>query len=156
MTICRVVTTSYMSNGIRIFNQHFTYCRDSLLFKFVEFLSFFNFLILYIVMEESVKKVIAGFLPYSHILSQILEYSWVSTQAQYTKLDFFHFKALRCIVSSTWKDKLTMVEILKLANQKFFITSIETQIRFSRLKYFGHLMRLHEDRLPKRATHEAH
>jgi hypothetical protein len=94
---------------------------------------------------------------------------WNTTQQQMAKLEGIQYRHLRSIIGKTWRDKISHVELLQLAqirNNKNFewakppegktsrsLKSVETTIRLTRLRYAGHVMRMEDYRLPKLLLH---
>ena len=82
------------------------------------------------------------------------------------KLDGLQYRQLRSIFGKTWKDRISHVQLLQSIkfgpNFNFNwavsdedktkdpnLSSVETMIRLSRLRYCGHVLRMNDHRLPK-------
>lgn len=72
--------------------------------------------------------------------------TWTLYRHQMRKLESFHIRCLQRILHITWKDKIPHTEILSQAG----ITSIEAIVHQRLLRWVGHVVRMPENRLPKR------
>lgn len=81
------------------------------------------------------------------ILSTLLYGSeaWATYSRQEKKLNTFHMRCLRRILSVTWQDKVTNNEIL----QRSHLPSMFTLLRQRRLRWLGHVRRMEDGRIPK-------
>ena len=91
--------------------------------------------------------------------------TWNLGKADFRKLDGLQYRQLRTIAGKTYKDKISHVQLLQSVkfgpNENFtwsipedetknpYLTSIQTMVRLSRLRYFGHALRMESSRLPK-------
>ena len=71
---------------------------------------------------------------------------WNTTKAQLHRLEVFHQRCLRKIFRITWKEHVKNVDVLERAH----IQSIEVMLGANRLRWFGHVSRMPEERLPRR------
>ena len=69
---------------------------------------------------------------------------WNTTQAQMKRFEVFHQRCLRRILKIRWNYFVSNAEVLKRAN----ITPVDVHIRAARLRWFGHVVRLLEERVP--------
>ena len=81
------------------------------------------------------------------VLSKLLYASstWTCYRYQVRKLEQFHQRSLRSILSIKWQDKVTNIEVLEKAQ----ITSIECMLMKNQLRWLGHCSRMDDTRLPK-------
>ena len=95
--------------------------------------------------------------------------TWNCGKADFRKLDGLQYRQLRTIAGKTYKDKISHVQLLQSVkfgpNENFTwsipkdetknsdLTCIQTMVRLSRLRYFGHALRMESSRLPKIALH---
>ncbi len=70
---------------------------------------------------------------------------WNTTKAQMKRFEVFHQRCLRRILSIKWFNRVRNAEVLNRAR----INSIETFISAKRLRWYGHVIRMPEERLPK-------
>ena len=70
---------------------------------------------------------------------------WNTTKKQMKKFEVFHQRSLRRILKIKWFFHVSNEEVLKRAN----IRSIETFISAARLRWYGHVVRMPENRLQK-------
>lgn len=70
---------------------------------------------------------------------------WNTTKAQMKRFEVFHQRCLRRILRIKWFNRVSNVEILNRAR----INSIETYIAAMRLRWYGHVVRMPDERLPK-------
>ena len=70
---------------------------------------------------------------------------WSTTKKQLHRFEVFHQRCLRRILRIRWFHKVRNVEVLKRAQ----INPIETYIGANRLRWFGHVSRMPDSRLPK-------
>ena len=61
-------------------------------------------------------------------------------------LEAFHIRCLQQIMGITWRDKVPHSDILK----KTHCVSLETILKRNQLRWIGHVIRMTDDRLPKR------
>ena len=71
--------------------------------------------------------------------------SWTTYAAQEKRLNVFHLRCLRRILSISWQDHITNSAVLERAG----IPSIYTLLRQRRLRWIGHVHRMDEGRIPK-------
>ena len=71
---------------------------------------------------------------------------WNTTKAQIHRFEVFHQRCLRRIFRISWRQHVRNVDVLERAN----IQSIEVMIGTNRLRWFGHVSRMPEDRLPRK------
>ena len=95
--------------------------------------------------------------------------TWNCGKNDFRKLDGLQYRQLRTITGKTFRDKVSHVQLLQSIkfgpNQNFLwaipedetknpnLTSIETMVRLSRLRYFGHVLRMDDSRLPNIVVH---
>ena len=96
--------------------------------------------------------------------------SWNCNKGDLQKLNGLQYRHLRHIFGKKWADKVSHVEFLQSikfgrnANFEWALAeeddtkdpdlqSTETMIRLSRLRYFGHIIRMDDSRLPKIVLH---
>ena len=95
--------------------------------------------------------------------------TWNCGKSDLRKLDGLQYRQLRTITGKTFRDKVSHVQLLQSIkfgpNQNFLwaipedetknpnLTSIETMVRLSRLRYFGHVLRMNDSRLPNIMIH---
>ena len=70
---------------------------------------------------------------------------WNTTQTRMKRFAVFHQRCLRKILRIKWNYFISNAEVLKRAN----INPIEVFVRASRLRWFGHVVRMPEERVPK-------
>ena len=71
--------------------------------------------------------------------------SWTTYAAQEKRLNVFHLRCLRRILSISWQDRITNSAVLERAG----IPSVFTLLRQRRLRWTGHVFRMDEGRIPK-------
>ena len=71
--------------------------------------------------------------------------SWVTYRSHLRLLERFHQRCLRAILGIHWSAFVTNVEVLERAG----VTSIETMLLKSQLRWAGHVSRMQDHRLPK-------
>ncbi|XP_066021426.1 uncharacterized protein [Pocillopora verrucosa] len=71
--------------------------------------------------------------------------SWTTYASQEKRLNTFHMRCLRRILSILWTDKVSNNEVLARAN----IPSMFTLLRQRRLRWLGHVYRMEDGRIPK-------
>ncbi|XP_076065245.1 uncharacterized protein LOC143039257 [Oratosquilla oratoria] len=71
--------------------------------------------------------------------------TWVLYRKDTVELERFHQSKLRQILRIKWQDRVTNNEVLLRARTE----SIEATITRHRLRWAGHLARMHDNRLPK-------
>jgi len=95
--------------------------------------------------------------------------TWNCGKNDFRKLDGLQYRQLRTITGKTFRDRVYHVQLLQSIefgpNQNFLwaipedetknpnLTSIETMVRLSRLRYFGHVLRMDDSRLPNIVVH---
>lgn len=72
--------------------------------------------------------------------------AWTTTQAQGRRVEAFHQRCLRRILRIQWYKRVTNREVLERAG----IEPISAFIGNGRLRWFGHVVRMPEDRVPNR------
>ena len=75
--------------------------------------------------------------------------AWTTTEAQNSRVEAFHQRCLRRILRIQWYKRVTNREVLERAR----IEPISKFIGNGRLRWFGHLVRMPEDRVPNRLYH---
>ena len=70
---------------------------------------------------------------------------WNTTKAQMKRFEVFHQRCLRRILRIRWFNRVSNAEVLNRAK----INSIETHISAMRLRWYGHVARMPDKRLPK-------
>ena len=68
------------------------------------------------------------------------------TKVDSNKLDAFHHKCLRKVLGVTYLDRIKNSEFLERTKQQ----KLNEIIRKRRLRWFGHVARMNEERFPKR------
>ena len=71
--------------------------------------------------------------------------SWTTYAGQEKRLNTFHMRCLRRILSISWTDKVSNNEVLERAD----IPSMFTLLRQRRLRWLGHVHRMKDGRIPK-------
>ena len=71
--------------------------------------------------------------------------SWSTYAGQEKRLNTFHMRCLRSILSTSWTDKVSNIEVLERAD----IPSMFTLLRQRRLRWLGHVHRMEDRRIPK-------
>ncbi|BHF80476.1 hypothetical protein SprV_0702360400 [Sparganum proliferum] len=72
--------------------------------------------------------------------------TWTVYTKQARRLNHFHLSCLRRILRLNWQDRIPDTDVLKRTG----ILSIYTMLRQRQLRWSGHLMRMDDERLPKR------
>ena len=86
---------------------------------------------------------------YKAITLSILLYgceTWTTYKHHLRRLEAFHIRSLQSILGVTWKEKIPHTTILARTQS----TSIEAMLITKQLRWVGHVIRMPEDRLPKR------
>jgi len=73
---------------------------------------------------------------------------WPLTVTQKKKLEAAHRRFQRRLLGITWRDKIRNEEIRRQTRLK---TYLELIIKQRRLRWFGHVLRMDDDRIPKQA-----
>ena len=76
--------------------------------------------------------------------------SWTVNSRHARKLNHFHTKCLRIILSIMWQDMVTDTEVLSRASRP----SIHTLLQKSQVRWAGHVTRVPDDRLPKQLLYD--
>lgn len=71
--------------------------------------------------------------------------AWNTTKLRMKRMEVFHQRCLRRILKIRWQNHVKNEEVLKQAQ----ITSIEVFIASMRLRWYGHVVRMPDERLPK-------
>ena len=81
------------------------------------------------------------------IISKLLygSESWTTYAAQEKRLNVFHLRCLRRILSISWQERIANSTVLERAD----IPSVFTLLRQRRLRWIGHVFRMVEGRIPK-------
>nr|VZH96286.1 unnamed protein product [Spirometra erinaceieuropaei] len=72
--------------------------------------------------------------------------TWTVYTKQERRLNHFHLSCLRRILRLNWQDRIPDTDVLKRTG----ILSIYTMLRHMQLRWSGHLVRMDDERLPKR------
>ncbi|BHF61834.1 hypothetical protein SprV_0100481300 [Sparganum proliferum] len=72
--------------------------------------------------------------------------TWTVYTKQTRRLNYFHVSCLRRIMRLRWQDRIPDTDVL----QRTRILSIYTMLRQMQLRWSGHLVRMDDERLPKR------
>ena len=72
--------------------------------------------------------------------------TWSVYSRQARQLNFFHMPCLRKLLRIRWQDKVPNTEVLQRANME----SIHAFLKRFQLKWPGHVLRMPDERLPKR------
>ena len=72
--------------------------------------------------------------------------AWTLYRKHLQKLENFHMRALRSIMSIRWQDRVTNLEVLDRAQS----SSIESMLIKAQLRWTGHVIRMEDNRMPKR------
>ena len=72
--------------------------------------------------------------------------TWTAYGRHSKDLNHFHISCLRRILKIKWQDKIVDTEVLSLANS----TSIHTMLHKAQLRWSGHIVRMPDNRLPKK------
>ena len=70
---------------------------------------------------------------------------WNTSKAQMKRLESFHQRCLRRILKIRWFHKVPNVEVLRRACS----TTLESHVASMRLRWYGHVVRMPSDRLPR-------
>ena len=73
--------------------------------------------------------------------------TWTVYQRHAKKLNHFHLGCLRKILKIRWQDKIPDTEVLKKAK----LQSVHTLLKLAQLRWTGHVTRMPDERLPKKA-----
>ena len=80
--------------------------------------------------------------------------TWNTSAEDIRQLEVWQQRAIRKILNIKWFDRVSFFDIVNIAaHYNYNIVPIEFRIRQSRLKYFGHVNRMNDDRLPKILLH---
>ena len=71
--------------------------------------------------------------------------TWTCYRRHLRQLDQFHLRCLRKILGISWEERLTNQDVLRRAN----LTGIEAMIIAAQLRWSGHVMRMHDNSIPK-------
>ena len=71
--------------------------------------------------------------------------TWTTYRRHVRMLENFHQRCLRTILKIRWQDRVTNIAVL----QKSGISSIDSMLCSSQLRWSGHVVRMNDDRLPK-------
>nr|VZH94938.1 unnamed protein product [Spirometra erinaceieuropaei] len=72
--------------------------------------------------------------------------TWTVNTKQARRLNHFHLSCLRRILRLNWRDRIPDTDVLKRTR----VISINTMLRQMQLRWSGHLVRMDDERLPKR------
>ena len=72
--------------------------------------------------------------------------TWAVYQRHAKKLNHFHTSCLRKPLKIKWQDRVPETEVLKRAKMQ----SVHTLLKLAQLRYAGHVIRMPEERLPKK------
>ncbi|VDL91641.1 unnamed protein product [Schistocephalus solidus] len=75
--------------------------------------------------------------------------TWTVYSIQARRLNHFHHSCLRRILKLRWQDRIPDSEVLERTR----ILSIRAMMRQVQLRWSGHLVRMDDERLPKRPFH---
>jgi hypothetical protein len=70
---------------------------------------------------------------------------WNTTKVQMKRLESFHYRGLRRILKIRWFHRVPNIEVLRRAGTG----TLESHISSMRLRWFGHVVRMPSDRLPR-------
>ncbi|VDL97734.1 unnamed protein product [Schistocephalus solidus] len=76
--------------------------------------------------------------------------TWTVYSNQARKLNYFHLSCLRKILKLRWQDRIPDTEVLERTG----ILSVHAMLRQVQLRWSGHLVRMDDERLPKRLFYE--
>ncbi|KAI8477652.1 hypothetical protein Bbelb_446140 [Branchiostoma belcheri] len=85
---------------------------------------------------------------YNAAVVTILTYgseAWTTTQVQIARLETFHQRCLRRILRIRWYHRVRNSDVLQQAQ----LVNIATTVALNRLRWFGHIVRMPEERLPR-------
>ena len=71
--------------------------------------------------------------------------TWTTYKGQEGKLDILHFRCLRKILNTKWRDRVSNCTVLERAG----LTSVTTILRRRRMKWLGHVYRMENTRIAK-------
>ena len=74
---------------------------------------------------------------------------WTTYRQQEDRLSAFHTRCLRSIVGVTWEDKMTNERLFEITKSQ----PLSTRLKFTRLRWAGHLTRMPSSRLPHAILH---
>ena len=86
---------------------------------------------------------------YNSLVLSILLYgseTWTIYATEMSRLNAFHQRCLRKIIGVTYKDRIKNVEVLHRTGQR----RISDVIRERRMRWLGHVLRMKDNRVPKR------
>ncbi|KAI5734314.1 hypothetical protein M8J77_004982 [Diaphorina citri] len=72
--------------------------------------------------------------------------TWTMRKKDNTRMQAAEMKFLRSMVGKTRRDRIRNIDIRKMVD----IESLEEKMRERRLKWYGHVMRMNDERLPKK------
>ncbi|BHF77659.1 hypothetical protein SprV_0602076800 [Sparganum proliferum] len=72
--------------------------------------------------------------------------TWTVYKKQASRLNYFHLSCLRRILRLSWQDRIPDTDVLERTG----ILSIYTMLRQMQLRWNDHLVRMDDERLPKR------
>lgn len=72
--------------------------------------------------------------------------SWTLYSKQLSKLNGFHCRCLRKLLNINWQERVTNVEVLERTGS----VSVHTLVRRRRLRWVGHVVRMENNRIPKK------
>ena len=72
--------------------------------------------------------------------------TWTVYQRHAKRLNHFHFSCLRNLSKIKWQDQIPDTEVLKKAGMQ----SIHTVLKLAQLRWTGHVIRMPDERLPKK------
>ena len=76
--------------------------------------------------------------------------TWNTSAEDIRLLEVWHQRAIRKIFNIKWFDHVSFLDIVNLAAKyDYKIIPLECRVRQNRLKYFGHIERMNDNRLPK-------
>ena len=74
--------------------------------------------------------------------------TWTAYRRHERQLNRFHLKYLRSLLRIRWQDEIPDIEVLLQAE----ILSVVTLLHKAQLRWTGHVMRMHDNRLPKKTA----
>ena len=84
------------------------------------------------------------------LLTLLYEYeTWTVYQRHAKTLNHFHLSSLKKLLKIRWQDKIPDTEVLK----KSKIQSVHTLLKLAQLRWTGHVTRMPDERLPKKALY---
>ena len=72
--------------------------------------------------------------------------TWTVYQRHAKRLNHFHLSCLRKLLKIKWQDKIPDTEVLKKAGMQ----SMHTVLKLAQLRWTGHVIRMPDERLPKK------